>query len=120
MEESQAPGLRWRTTRSGKTPIWRASKAAIKANYPVKTVNLAPFAHNERLLVQRCQRLQAEMLDWIAGRRERPMLFDGTFAYCCASTSATLRVHITLSNHHRVIPMTCTAACSRRRSVRVA
>ena len=80
MEELQAPGLRWRTTRSGKTPIWRASKVAIKSNYPVKTVNLAPFADNERLLVQRCQRLQAEMLDWIAGRRERPMLFDGTFA----------------------------------------
>jgi hypothetical protein len=78
--ETQAPGLRWRTTRTGKTPMWRASKAAIKAGYPVKSVNLAPFANNERMLVQRCQRLQAEMLDWIAGRRERPMLFDGTFA----------------------------------------
>ena len=40
--EAQAPGLRWRTTRAGKRPMWRASKAAIKANYPVKTVNLAP------------------------------------------------------------------------------
>jgi hypothetical protein len=78
--ETEAPGLRWRTTRSGKSPLWRASKAAIRVGYPVKTVNLAPFADNERLLVQRCQRLQAEMLDWIAGRRERPMSFDGTFA----------------------------------------
>lgn len=78
--EAQAPGLRWRTTRAGKRPMWRASKAAIKANYPVKTVNLAPFAHDERLLLQRCQRLQAEMLDWLQGRRERPMIFDGTFA----------------------------------------
>ena len=54
--ETEAPGLRWRTTRGGKTPMWRASKAAIRAGYPVKTVNLAPFADNERLLVQRCQR----------------------------------------------------------------
>jgi hypothetical protein len=80
MEESQAPGLRWRTTRSGKTPFWRASKSAIKADYPVKTVNLAPFVYNERMLLQRCQRLQSEMLDWLAGRRDRPMIFDGTFA----------------------------------------
>jgi hypothetical protein len=51
--ETQAPGLRWRTTHRGKTPMWRASKAAIRAGYPVKTVNLAPFADNERLLAQR-------------------------------------------------------------------
>jgi hypothetical protein len=61
--ETQAPGLRWRATRTGKTSMWRASKAAIKAGYPVKTVNLAPFADNERMLAQRCQRLQAEMRD---------------------------------------------------------
>jgi hypothetical protein len=60
--------------------MWRASKAAIEAQYPVKTVNLAPFARDDRLLLQRCQRLQAEMLDWLDGRRERPMTFDGTFA----------------------------------------
>jgi hypothetical protein len=78
--ETQAPGLRWRTTAIGRTPLWRATKAAIKASYPVKSVNLAPFTHDERLLLQRCQRLQAEMLDWLAGRRERPMVFDGTFA----------------------------------------
>jgi len=80
MEEAQAPGLRWRVTRNGRTPIWRASKPAIKAGYPVKSVNLAPFADNDRMLLQRCERLQAEMLDWMGGRRERPMTFDGTFA----------------------------------------
>jgi hypothetical protein len=79
MAEAQAPGLRWRTTRGGKTPIWRASKPAIKAGYPVKSVNLAPFVDNERMLRERCDRLQAEMLDWMGGRRERPMTFDGTF-----------------------------------------
>jgi hypothetical protein len=78
--ETQAPGLRWRTTRDGRSPLWRASKAAIQAGYPVKSVNLAIFAHDEGLILQRCQRLQAEMLDWLGGRRDRPMTFDGTFA----------------------------------------
>jgi hypothetical protein len=78
--ETQAPGLRWRTTRDVRSPLWRASKAAIKAGYPVKSVNLAIFAHDEGLILQRCQRLQAEMLDWLGGRRDRPMTFDGTFA----------------------------------------
>jgi len=80
MEETQAPGLRWRSTRRGKTPIWRASKAAIKAGYPVKSANLAPFADDERMLLRRCQRLQAEMLEWMSGRHERPRIFDGRFA----------------------------------------
>ena len=80
MEEAQAPGLRWRVTKGGKTPIWRATKAAVKAGYPVKSANLAPFAHDERVLRQRCQRLQAEMIAWMSGQRERPMNFDGTFA----------------------------------------
>ena len=44
MEELQAPGLRWRVTKGRSTPIWRASKAAVKAGYPVKSANLAPFA----------------------------------------------------------------------------
>jgi hypothetical protein len=80
MEEPQAPGLRWRVTRTGRTPIWRASKAAAIAGYPVKSANLAPFADDARMLAQRCQRLQAEMTEWMSGRRDRPMNFDGTFA----------------------------------------
>jgi hypothetical protein len=43
MEETQAPGLRWRVTRTSRTPIWRATRSAIKAGYPVKSVNLAPL-----------------------------------------------------------------------------
>ena len=80
MEEPQAPGLRWRVTRGGRTPIWRASKAAVKAGYPVKSANLTPFADDRRALAQRCQRLQAEMIEWMSGRRDRPMNFNGTFA----------------------------------------
>lgn len=80
MDEPQTPGLRWRVAPNGWTPIWRATKAAVKAGYPVKSANLAPFADDERMLMQRCQRLQAEMIEWLSGRRERPMNFDGTFA----------------------------------------
>lgn len=80
MEEAQAPGLRWRVTCAGRTPIWRAGKAAVIAGYPVKSANLAPFAEDTRMLAQRCQRLQAEMTEWMSGRRDRPMNFDGTFA----------------------------------------
>ena len=68
--------LRWHP-KSGK-PIWRASKAAIKAGYPVKNVPLAGFAYDTTVLEARCYRLQAEMNDWLAGRRALKPVFDGT------------------------------------------
>jgi hypothetical protein len=76
--KAQAPGLRWHP-KTGK-PIWRASKAAIKAGYPVKNVPLAAFTYDTTVLEARCHRLQAEMNDWLAGRRERVSVFDGTIA----------------------------------------
>jgi hypothetical protein len=78
MEEPrpEAPGLIWR---GGQTPVWRASPAAKRAGYPVKWVNLACFADDPRLLLARCQRLQAEMLAFMSGRGARaPAAFDGT------------------------------------------
>ena len=60
-------------------PIWRASRAAIKAGYPVKNVPLGVFACDPTVLEARCHRLQAEMNDWLAGRRGRhDPVFDGT------------------------------------------
>jgi hypothetical protein len=79
-KEAYAPGLRWRRTQSGQTPMWRASKEAVVAGYPVKSVNLSTLAGDERLIAQRCQRLQAEMRDWLSGRRGRTPYFDGTIA----------------------------------------
>jgi hypothetical protein len=78
MEEPrpEAPGLIWR---NGRTPVWRASPAAKRAGYPVKWVNLACFADDPRLLLARCQRLQAEMLAFMSGRGGRGApAFDGT------------------------------------------
>lgn len=68
------PGLR---TLRGK-PIWRASKAALKAGYPVKNVNLSMYAADAEAIERRCARLQIEMNSWLSGRRGNVMTFDGT------------------------------------------
>lgn len=70
----QAPGLRWH----GERPIWRASKPAIRAGYPVKSANLSIFAGDPAALGARCQRLQAEMNAWLSGRTGYSYAFDGT------------------------------------------
>jgi hypothetical protein len=78
MEEAagRPPGLR--TDENGR-PFWRATKAAVKAGYPVKSVNLAGLADNERLLRDRCIKLQREMLEWLSDGERRTVRFDGTF-----------------------------------------
>src|SRR5271166_1522695 len=72
--EIKAQGLTWPR---GK-PIWRASRSAIKAGFTPKWVNLSYFANDESALIARCQRLTAEMNDWLSGRRGRDPMFDGT------------------------------------------
>ncbi len=72
---TKAPGLRWR---DGK-PIWRASKPAIRAGYPVKTVNLASLP-DEAAIIARATRLQVEMRAWLSGRTTGVPAYDGTFA----------------------------------------
>jgi integrase len=75
MEKAKAPGLTW--PQPGK-PIWRASRTAIKAGFTPKWVNLRHLADDQAALVARCQRLTAEMHDWLSGRRGRGPAFDGT------------------------------------------
>jgi integrase len=58
-------------------PVWRATRAAIRAGYPVKRVNLSYFADDEAALFARCQRLTAEQNEWLSPQRADP-LFDGT------------------------------------------
>jgi integrase len=72
--KTKAPGLIW----DRGAPIWRATRAAIKAGFPTKRVNLKIFADNEATLVARCHRLTVEQNDWLAGRHGRDPLFDGT------------------------------------------
>jgi hypothetical protein len=59
-------------------PTWRATRAAIKAGFPTKRVNLSFFAEDPATLIARCHRLTAEMKDWLSGRTGRDPLFDGT------------------------------------------
>jgi hypothetical protein len=75
MEKKAATeGLRWIRGR----PVWRATRAAIKAGYPVKSVNLSSLANDERLLIGRAQRLQAEMRQWLKGINRLEPHYDGT------------------------------------------
>lgn len=75
--EERPPGLRF--DKNGR-PMWRATKAAVKARYPVKVVNLAELAGDPGRLRSRCERLQQEMMEWLAGRRDPAKAsFDGTF-----------------------------------------
>jgi hypothetical protein len=76
-KDKRPPGLRFDD--NGR-PMWRASKAAVKAGYPVKTVNLSSHADNPRLLRERCIRLQREMLEWLSrGEKKEGPRFNGTF-----------------------------------------
>lgn len=58
-------------------PVWRATRAAIKAGFRPKRVNLSFFASDQAALFARCHRLTAEMKDWMSGGK-RDALFDGT------------------------------------------
>lgn len=61
-------------------PYWCATPQAVRAGYPLKTARLSGYAPED--IPAACQRLQTEMLDWLADR-ERDELepnFDGTIA----------------------------------------
>lgn len=72
--QGRPPGLRG----CGNRLFWRATKKAVHAGYPVKNVNLSKLAGNERLLWERCTKLQREMLEWLSNGDRRKVEFDGT------------------------------------------
>ncbi len=79
-ERVKGPGIKYRERRAGPpVPCWFADKKAIEAGYPVKYVNLSTFSDRPALLRERCERLQAEMLLWMSGRRGNDRHYDGTF-----------------------------------------
>ena len=79
-ERPKGPGLKWRQRRNGpEVPYWFADKKAVAAGYPVKSANLKPFADRPAMLKERVERLQSEMMQWMAGDRNTAPLFDGTF-----------------------------------------
>lgn len=78
-ERPKATGLKWRKRKLHSVPYWVADEAAVKAGYPVKSVNLSLFADDIERLKSRCDRLQGEMALWLAGMRSNVPAFDGTF-----------------------------------------
>lgn len=71
---TKEPGLTWPR---GK-PVWRASRAAIRAGFSPAWVNLSYFANDEAALIARCNRLNAEVRDWLSGKRGHEPVFNGT------------------------------------------
>lgn len=75
----KAPGLKWRKRKVGNdVPYWIASPAAIAAGFPTKSARLNAL-DDDRLIIGRCERLQAEMLLWLDSQRDSGAIFDGTF-----------------------------------------
>ncbi|GGF75381.1 hypothetical protein GCM10007301_39090 [Azorhizobium oxalatiphilum] len=82
--ELNAPGLKRRKNRDGTERLyWSAPKPAAHAGFPTGLVRLHysltdPLHH--KLIESACLRLEAEALEWVAGRRETRNAFDGTIA----------------------------------------
>lgn len=76
------PGLKRRTRKGGPdVPVWVARADLVMQGYEPKTVRL-PYRLDEpddaALLSATCLRLQAEMLEWLSGKKRDPNRFDGT------------------------------------------
>lgn len=70
-------GLQYRARKNGPAaPYWVASKAAVKAGWPIKMVNLSETPAGQ--LERRCARLQAEMAAFMAQDRPEHIRYDGT------------------------------------------
>ncbi len=81
---SEFPGLKKRPNKDGKLRLYWLPRGDIaKAGYTPRTVPL-PYDWNELsqrpLISAACIKLQAEMLEWASGRKDRTRLFDGTVA----------------------------------------
>jgi integrase len=77
-QQTYAPGL---TRRTNGRHLWRASKAAVAAGYPLKNVPLDIYADDPQEMATQCRRLQGEMTLWLAGEQlSSDVSYDGTFA----------------------------------------
>lgn len=75
-DKEKTPGIMWVKRDKSITPYWIASRAAIKAGWPLKTVNLKESPPGT--LVQRCQRLTAEMREYVYGAPKPKLSYNGT------------------------------------------
>lgn len=73
----KASGLKWRQRADQWVPYWIPSSDAVKAGYPVKSVNLTGL--DSAGIIQRCGILAAEVREWMGGDSRSGKL-DGTLA----------------------------------------
>jgi len=78
------PGLKRRRRKNGPdVPYWIARPDLVKSGYRPETVRLSYNVADPKdlpLISAACMKLQAEMLEWSAGRRDNRRRFDGTIA----------------------------------------
>lgn len=87
-DEFPAPGLKQMKRKNGRVDLyWVASEEAVKRGYPVKTSRLfgdLDDIQQAKAIAGRCQVLQAEMLEWMAGvSPSRNFSPAGTIAWLC-------------------------------------
>lgn len=79
--DSRMPGFKVRRNRDGTVRLlWVARPDIVKAGYTPKSVRLHYSADEHSLIAAACRKLQSEMLEWAAGRRQSRLRFDGTVA----------------------------------------
>ncbi|MTW16107.1 integrase [Rhodoplanes serenus] len=79
--DDEMPGKKIRRNRHGPDRIYWVARADLVAQgYEPRTVRLHYDPTDRVLIAAACQRLQAEMLAWAAGRRTTDRPFDGTLA----------------------------------------
>lgn len=78
-ERAKAVGLKWPKRATERIPVWHASKAAKKAGYRPKCVDLKELADNPEALLGRCDTLQSQMLIWMRANGVSERVWDGSF-----------------------------------------
>ncbi|WP_454919271.1 tyrosine-type recombinase/integrase [Xanthobacter sediminis] len=79
--QPDAPGLKWRARKNGRAAYWVARADLVLKGFRPETVRIHfdPADPNHMMVIAgRCMMLQAEMLSWSAGHRERREAYDGT------------------------------------------
>lgn len=78
-EKLPTPGLKYRSRKDGPVPYWFPRADAVKAGYPSTAFALKDYAHDPKLLSEKCCALQGRMLSWMSGPKARKNPgFDGT------------------------------------------
>lgn len=90
----KCPGLEWRERGGVDTPIWIAPKRAVKAGFTPKSVTL-PVSLSTVELAAQCRRLQAEVLEFLAG---------GSYDASAAVYDGSIKSAVDIFQTHKLSP----------------